>query len=506
MVEERRRAQHGAQRHTDRLEERPPFGQQRPGEAGVGLQLAVPQRPAERTGGERRDDVDDVVVGILRKPDLPLRVELDAREQLAGAGGRPRVEERPLDGHRLQGDALPLVVPDKSVRLEIQIGVVVRRRLGVGQRRADEVAGTQERRDLHRARRVAHQIERADELVQRRRRALREPAIEGQGHRRLRLVGIGLDGDAIAAGPGHVVALRHRVEQERRGDLGERGVAVAQLLDRAPSQDLRVADEFEPLRVHVLDDTPFGRRPRAEGKRRIESAIGRVQIGPHVQRRHALVGRYRVEPARIGFRRQAPAQGLPDRLVDAQQVGDGVGVLEPGEPPQRRALSPARREVGVDQRPLQRPERRLDHRGVGSCNGGGRHLPVLHPLVDPLPRAIRRAVGQVEPEARQVERRHRAVTVTCEAGRLDERRHFRFERLRRGLALARGRGRCRGRDATREEQREARATQLAHRAHHLRLDHACSCWPAGRGPSTRTPPAIVRRLEDPQIMACERRR
>ena len=106
---------------------------------------------------------------------------------------------------------------------------------------------------------------------------------------------------------------------------------------------------------------------------------------------------------------------LPDGLIELQQVRNGVGVLEPREAAQRGPLPPAGREIRLDQGALERPERRLDHRRVGSRHRGRRHLAVLHPLVHPLPRAKRRAVRQVESEAREVERRHRPLAVAGEA-------------------------------------------------------------------------------------------
>ena len=141
------------------------------------------------------------------------------------------------------------------------------------------------------------------------------------------------------------------------------------------------------------------------------------------------MGRHCVEPPGVGFRRQRLDELGRDRFVDPQQVLDRVRVLEPSEPAQRGPLLAAGQTIRVDQRALQRPERRLDRGRVWLRRGGGRHLACRQPLVDLLPRAVRLVIGEIEPEPREIERRGRPVAVAPEAGGLHERGDGRLERL-----------------------------------------------------------------------------
>ena len=458
LVEERGRAENRPQGHADGLDERPALGQQGFGEAGVGFELAVRERPAERPRREPRHDVDDVLVGRLRQADLAEVVELDAGEQVPGARRRPCVgfEQRPVDGQRPERDALAGVVLHAAVALG-GIGrgreVDPRRKVEIGDREPDQVARPQIRRERHLPR--PRQVERADQLVERRRDPRHLAAVHHHRHRRLRLVRIGVHGDAVAARQSRHEALRRAVERVGRTEVEERREGVVQLLDDAEAQGLRVLDDRQVLRVHVLDAVlgRLGTRIGADG--RVQRAVGRLEIGAHVQRRHALVRGHRVEPARVGLRRQGLRQVEADRFVDPQQVLDGVGVLQPREPAQRRARAVAGREVGVDERPLQRRQGGLDDRRVRSADAAGRHFAALHPLVDAFPRAERGAVGQVMPQAADVERRRRPRAVARQARRLDERRHVRLERLGGGPA----------RRGPRQQHREACGKRSIHPLH-----------------------------------------
>ena len=337
------------------------------------------------------------------------------------------------------------------------------RRHGEGRHREpDQVAGAQVRRQLDGPRRL--QVERPEQLVERSRHARHPPAVDGHRHRRLRLVRVGVHGHPVAARRRRREALGRAVEGVRRAEVEERRVGVVELLDDAEPEGLRVLDERQVLRVHVLDLVPDGSRTGPGPQSRVERPVGRLEIGPHVQRRHALVGRHRVEPAGIGFRRQRPGQVQADRFVDVQQILHGVGVLEAREPPQRGAQLAAGREVRVDERPLQRAERGLDHRRIGLPGGARRHLATPHPLVDPLPRAERGGVGQIVAQAAEVERRHRPGAVAGHAGGLDQRPHVRLERLRGG----------RGRREAREQQRDAHRKPSLHRVTHLQVPRRSS--------------------------------
>ena len=179
----------------------------------------------------------------------------------------------------------------------------------------------------------------------------------------------------------------------------------------------------------VINTVPDGRRTRPKYEGQVERAVGRLEIAPHVQRRHALVDRDRVEPTRVDLRGEHLAHVLRDCFVEEQQILDRVPVFESREPTQRRALLAAGCEVRVHERALQRAERGLDDRRVWFRCSGGRHLALLEPIVDLLPRLERLMVGEVEPEAREVQGRDRSVAVTGETRRLDERRDVRLERL-----------------------------------------------------------------------------
>ena len=456
LVEERRRAENGPQRHADRLEERPSLGEQGLGEAGVGLELARREGPAEGARREARDDVDDVLVGGLGEANLAPLVELDPGQQLAGARRRPcvAVEERPVEGQRPERDALARVVLHAAVALGgiagLQEGRTLGRPVEVGHREPDQVPGTHVRRQLHRP--GTRQVERADQLVERRRHPRHLPAVHHDRHRRLRLVGIGVDGDAVAARGRRQVALGGAVERVGRAEVEERRERIVELLDDAEPEGPGVLDDRQVLRLHILDLVVdrLGARPRPDG--RVQRPVGRLQVRPHVERRHALVRGHGVESAGVGLRRQRLRQVEPHRLVDPQQVLDGVGVLEPREPPQRGARAVTGREVGVDQRPLQRREGVLDHRRVGAPDAGGGHLAVRDPIVDALPRAERGPVAQVVAQAGDVERGRGPRAMARQAGRLDERRHVRLERLRGGAAG----------DGPGEQHREAHRVRSLH--------------------------------------------
>ena len=436
-MEKGRSIQDGQKRHTERLEKGPPLVQQRLGQAGIGFELAFVfvQWPAKRPRRERRDDVDDVRVGVLREPDGPVLGELDPGQQLPGARRGPpvTVNERPLERHRRERDAFARVVPYVHVGLVVDLWVVIERSVGIGQQRAHQVARPQKRRDLYRPGSVADQVERADQLVQQ--RGWKPPRqvslVQGQRHRRVGLVRIRGDGDAIPARTGHHKALGQAMEQVRRDVLREGHIAVVHLQDDTATKNLLFAMELEIPRLHILDyiGLAAGGWPEHDGC--VECPVSHVEIGAHVQRRHALVRRHRIEPPGIGFRRQQEAQFGRDRFVDPQQVLDGVAVLKSGEPAERGALVAAGCEIRVDQCPFQRPEHRLDDRAVGLWGGQGWHLALLEPLIHLLPGLERLMVGEIEPEAREVQGGDRPVTVAPEAGRLDQRRDSSLKRLGR---------------------------------------------------------------------------
>ena len=213
-------------------------------------------------------------------------------------------------------------------------------------------------------------------------------------------------------------------------------------------------DARQVPRLHVLDAVLERAGAGAGREGRVQRPVGRLEVGAHVQGRHALVGRHRVEPAGVGLGRQGPGQVEADRLVDVQQVLDGVGVLEAREPPQRRPRPVAGREVRVDEGPLQRPEGGRDHRRVGAPDPAGGHLAVLDPLVDAFPRAERGPVGQVVAQAADVEGGGGPGAVARQARRLDERRHVGLERLGGGA----GRG-------PREQHCETHGKRTIHHSH-----------------------------------------
>ena len=283
------------------------------------------------------------------------------------------IEQRPLDGQAPERDALARVVLHAAVALggigELQEGRGLGRHVEVGHREPDEVAGAEVRRELHRPR--PGQVEGSHQLVERRRHPRHLPAVHHDRHRRVGLVGIGVDGDAVAARRRRHEALGRAVERVGRAEVEERREGVVELLDDAEAQGLRVLDARQVPRIHVLDAVLERTGAGAGREGRVQGPVGRLEVGAHVQRRHALVGRHRVEPARVGLGRQGLGQVEADRLVDVQQILDGVGVLEPREPPQRRPRAVAGREVRVDQGPLQRPEGVLDHRRVRPADAAG---------------------------------------------------------------------------------------------------------------------------------------
>ena len=339
MVDEGGGDQQRAQRLADRLEERQAVFEGGLRQRRVGFQLALRERPPERARPKARHDIDDVLVGRLGEHRLAGLVELDPRQQCPYTARRPVVEERPLDRHRPECDALPRVVLHVAVRREVR-HLVVRWPVRVGQRGSDQVTRAQVGRDFDDAALGFHEVERADQAVQRGgRNALLVAVEEGQRDRRRRLVGVGVDRHPVPARHVDEEALGHAVEGVGRAALEEHDRRVVDDLDDAGAEVLadRVPVQVGRLLVLDLDGPRLG--PRAGPERLVERAGRGGQVAADVERRDALVLGHHVETAGVRLFRQVVGQARGDIGIDAQEILDRVLVLQPGEPPQRRSLT-----------------------------------------------------------------------------------------------------------------------------------------------------------------------
>ena len=86
------------------------------------------------------------------------------------------------------------------------------------------------------------------------------------------------------------------------------------------------------------------------------------------------------------------------------------------KPPEWGPLPAAGRETRVDERPLQRGQCCIHHRGIRLRRRGGWHLPLLKPLEDLDPGRERLVVAEIVVEVDEVQRRDRAYAVTPDAG------------------------------------------------------------------------------------------
>ena len=264
-----------------------------------------------------------MLVRPLGESDLPGLVELHAGQQSPCALRGPYIEQRPLERHRSERDSFTRRVP--------HVPALEPPAVEIGRRRGDEVARTEIRRDLDGPGTLADQVERADQLVQRRSSpADLESPVHLQRHRTIRLVGIGVDGDPVPARHGNLVPLGLAVQGVGGPSLNEGDIRVVQLLDDPHPQCRAVGDSKEIPRLCVVDRVPLARRPRPQREGQVQCPVSRVEIAPHVDRRDPLPGRHDIETTGVGLPRKQLAQLLDEGLVQPQQILNGVLVFELG--------------------------------------------------------------------------------------------------------------------------------------------------------------------------------
>ena len=362
----------------------------------------------------------------LRRANLTRLVEFEPGQQTPGALWRPLVDQRSLNGQGLDRNALARVVRDGLVGREI-VDVVAGRPVEFSHRRRQQIARSHERGHLHGPRRVVQEVERPDQVVERCHGSLLDALVEGQHHRRLRLVRLGVHGDAVAAGIRHRVTLRLGVQHVRRAGVVEHHHPVVDLLRDAAAKDLRRVHEVHVAGPGVLDVTPCRLRSGTHGKGRVQGLVRGIEIAAHVQRGDALLDRHRVETAGVGLRRQVLDEIQPLGFVEPEEITDGVGVFESGEAPERRALAVPSGNIRFEQRFLHRRQDRGQLIRFGHQRADGRHLAVLEAFVDPCPSPEGGGIREVVSKPRQIKRCQDRAGVARDAVLLNERCDLGFE-------------------------------------------------------------------------------